>query len=135
MIKIDKIKLSNELLLPIMNESNCLTKDCVYVIYCLLCQKVYTGETRQTIKDRIYQHLRTVIKFHKFFNNTEIGDHFNRKGHNYENHLRVFVFKNSLINEDERRDFKQHIIGIYKFCGTIPINRKIYKTKKLFTTL
>jgi hypothetical protein len=52
---------------------------------------VYIGETKQTIKDRVYQHLQTILKFHEFFNNTEIGHHFNKKNHNYKEHFRVFI--------------------------------------------
>ena len=33
---------------------------------------VYIGETKQTIKDRVYQHLQTILKFHKFFNKLDI---------------------------------------------------------------
>ena len=51
---------------------------------------------------------------------TEISDHFNQKENN-ENHqcLRVFVFKNNLIDEDKSRDFELDIIGIFELCRTV----------------
>jgi hypothetical protein len=95
---------------------------------------VYIGENKQTIKNRVYQHLQTILKFHKFFNNTVIGHHFNKKNHNYKEHFRVFIVKDKLDETILRRSFEQDIIAITNICGTTSINRKIYKTKKLFST-
>jgi hypothetical protein len=93
---------------------------------------VYIGVTKQTIKDRVYQHLQTILKFHKFFNNTEVGHRFNKKYHNYKEHFRVLIVKNKLDETISRRSFEQDIIAITNSFGTTKINRKIYKTKNYF---
>jgi hypothetical protein len=73
------VKFKNGLILPINEFYGCSTNDCIYIIFCMNCQVVYIGETKQCIKDRIHEPINTIKKFHQFYNNTEIGSHFNKK--------------------------------------------------------
>jgi hypothetical protein len=56
---------------------NCNSKDVIYVISCLKCNKLYVGQTARMIKDRLNNH-RSDIKLNK---PTAIGLHFNELCH------------------------------------------------------
>jgi hypothetical protein len=58
--------------------------------------------------------------------------HFNKKNHNYKVYFRIFIMKDKL--DETRGSFEQYIIAITNTFGTANINRKIHKTKKLFST-
>jgi hypothetical protein len=64
MLTVDKITFKNGFILPINGHFDCKTTNCVYIILCLYCNSVYIDETKQTIKDRVYQHLQKILKIH-----------------------------------------------------------------------
>jgi len=56
---------------------DCNSKDVIYVISCLKCNKLYVGQTARMVKDRLNNH-RSDIKLKK---GTAISLHFNEPGH------------------------------------------------------
>jgi hypothetical protein len=53
--------------------------------------------------------------------------------HDYNSNLKIFIFKDKLIDTNIRQWFKQDVIKISIACANITINRKIYKIKRLFS--
>ena len=61
----------------IENSFNCSSKDVIYIISCLKCNKLYVGQTARMIRDRLNNH-RSDIKLKR---PTAISLHFNEPGH------------------------------------------------------
>ena len=77
------IFLKNGFIVPIMSNSNCKTKNVVYIIRCKLCELFYIGETSRCLSKRFNEHLNSIKKFKPYTNKTtEIGYHFNLKRYN-----------------------------------------------------
>ena len=80
------IYLTENFTLPIIDFSSCDSKDCIYVIFCSLCNVFYVGQTI-SIKDRIYNHIYNIKNFTPYKSDDFkcVSIHFNLKSHNYKN--------------------------------------------------
>jgi hypothetical protein len=78
--------------LPILTESTCTTKNCIYVIECTLCKAFYIGETGMEFKVRFYQHLNSIKNFIPYKKATQVSTHFNLNNHDYKKHLNFFIY-------------------------------------------
>ena len=91
------IKLDSGFILPLFSNANCNTNNLVYIILCIRCMKIYVGETKNSLKTRIYQHLYNFKNFIPLSEkNSEVTNHFMQKGHSLLDDFRVCVFKNNL---------------------------------------
>ena len=112
--------------LPLLSNANCKSKNLVYVIICTLCNKFYVGETRNSLKTRMNNHLFCIKRFKPFIKyNNEVSSHFNYKHHNLEN-FKVCVFKDNLEDDAERifslGELFFSMIFFFSFMSTILIN-------------
>jgi hypothetical protein len=100
---------SKGFVLPILNNSNCLSKGVVYIIKCKRCNIFYIGESKRKACERINDHLGNIRRFGKNLDLniakledlSETAVHFNTKGHNIEEDFQFFIFNINL--EDAKR--------------------------------
>lgn len=83
-------------LFEITDEMNCNTKNVIYLINCIKCQKQYVGQTGRRLKDRLNSH-RSNIHNNK---QTAVAIHFNEPLHNYT-HLKIIPIE--IVNESADR--------------------------------
>ena len=87
------INIKEKFILPIFDNCNCETKNCVYIISCKLCRNVfYIGQTN-CISTRNYHHIRDIIKFKKYLINLDkcVAKHFHLNNHDYLKDLVCFI--------------------------------------------
>ena len=70
------ILLNSGLVVPIINNCDCNSKNVVYVIKCSLCNVFYIGQTKRSRKDRIAENIRDIKKFILYTTfSSEVGMH------------------------------------------------------------
>jgi hypothetical protein len=120
-----------------MNNSNCKSTNCIYIINCSLCDAFYIGETSRSLEERLKDHLyniRNFIPIHKEF--SEIATHFNLLGHNYYHHLNICIFACNISDTFKRRQIESELIHIFLTFGLKVINKKVYsKISSFFTSI
>ncbi len=100
---VEYIILDNQMLVPLMQNSNCHSKNAIYIIICTRYKVYYIGQTSATVETRIEQHLMSIRKFRTHLNFTsEIGQHLNLFGHNHDNDFRFCIFRHGIIDKDNR---------------------------------
>ena len=72
----NKLIFKNGLILPLLSSSNCNAKNCIYILYCDLCDSHYIGQSN-SFKKRFANHISTIknYKFNK--SDCETAKHFN----------------------------------------------------------
>ena len=129
------IKFNDKFSLPILNESDCNSIGCIYIIYCNLCNLFYIGETGLSLKSRLARHIYKIKKLIPFEgSSTEISNHFNLKGHDYRVHLRVFIFKSGILDKLTRLNLESELIHLYLITGNTVLNSKIMVNVNHFFT-
>jgi hypothetical protein len=92
------VKFSNGIKI-ISQNLNCASKNVVYAIECQICHKFYVGETQNTAKQRLFQHLSAIRCKH----DTPVSKHFNSENHSIAD-LKFFVIaQNSNWSIKKRR--------------------------------
>ena len=83
--------------MPVLDNSNCKSENCIYIIFCGLCNAFYIGQTIN-LKDRVYNHIYCIKNFKPYLLEDFkcVSLHFNLKFHNYKKHLSFFVIKNNI---------------------------------------
>ena len=75
----------------------------------------YVGQTKQSISKRIRQHISCIKCFIPFLRFTsEVGFHFNLKGHEISKHFRFCVFKSNINDDILRYSVETDIINLIK---------------------
>ena len=87
--------------------NQCLTKNCVYRIKCLLCDSTYIGETSCTIGTRIKEHLRT--KGQTVYNHLSSHNIDPKSG----NHINWTILHNNLRYNQQRKVMEAIVINQY----------------------
>jgi len=75
---------------------NCNSANIIYLVNCTKCNKLYVGETKRQLKDRLNNHRSDI----KLFKNTTIAIHFNDTNHTVNN-LKITPIE-QLHTEDTR---------------------------------
>ena len=120
------IMLRNNFFIPIKSSCNCISTNIVYIIKCKLCNSFYIGQSSKTARIRISQHIQAIIKFKPYINFTsEVGCHFNLKGHNFKRDFCFFIFKDGIDNIKERLSNETNLIHIFERFNPPIINAKI----------
>jgi hypothetical protein len=61
----------------ILCRTSCHTTNVIYLITCLKCRTQYVGETKRKIRQRMYEHIRSIQKFGPAIQSTPVSEHFN----------------------------------------------------------
>lgn len=125
------IKLTDNFNLPIFDNSNCLTENCIYFIMCKFCNFFYIGQT-VSFKKRLSNHRHNIKCFVPFKDPfCCVAVHFNLKGHYVPNHLRFFIIKKNIAWKEYRLCLESFFINLCKKLGVNLINDYIPPIKTL----
>jgi predicted GIY-YIG superfamily endonuclease len=113
----------NNFPLYIKKNSNCQTKNCIYLIKCKRCiNTFYIGRTNN-ISNRIYNHLRSIIKFIPFIKYTVVSNHFKLVDHNF---IEDFAFMIITHLEEENlnrlKNIETYYINLFKHLDMVLLN-------------
>jgi len=79
-------------------QASCRSTNLVYYITCQKCDIGYVGETKRSIKERLYEHLRDIKKNL----DSPVARHFNKTPHSYHRDVRIQVLE--FIKQDRTMD-------------------------------
>ena len=98
------------------------------------CNIFYVGQSSKSARVRINQHIKAIINFKPFVNNTnEVGYHFNLKGHNYKRDFRFFIFNDKIIDKFKRLSIETDLINIIQVFNPPIINKMVPSIFKIKT--
>ena len=114
------IYLTENFILPVLDNSNCKSENCIYIIFCGLCNAFYIGQTIN-LKDRVYNHIYCIKNFKPYLLEDFkcVSLHFNLKFHNYKKHLSFFVIKNNINSLNLRLYIESFLINL---CVRLKLN-------------
>ena len=126
------LNIKNNFILPVFDNSNCETENCVYIISCKLCKDAYYVGQTKCISIRNYHHIRDIIKFKKYLINMDkcVAKHFHLKNHNFMNDLVCFIIVKDIEPLEKRLSYESFFINLLKRFDVKLLNEKI---PKLFT--
>jgi hypothetical protein len=108
-----KITINDNCTIPIVNNSNCNAKFCIYFIFCKKCKKFYVGETKD-LQQRMYKHLYDIVKFKPFISEDKcVPLHFRMNNHKYDD-FSIFILQSNLIEDDVRFQTETFFINLIK---------------------
>ena len=125
MNKIDLIKtckiignIDRNSLLPYKDKQNnltidtCTSNNLIYIIICKKCNLFYVGETGDTLKTRISQHINHILKFKPYekYHDKEVARHFRRDRHKLSD-LKVCIFRTGLYEIQTRKYLELDLIN------------------------
>lgn len=123
---------NNNFFLPVWDNSNCKSLNCIYVILCNYCNKYYIGQTKN-LKKRIYMHIYNIKNFEPFkMNNTSVSIHFNLKQHNYLEDFRFYVYRTNVEQLETRLNIESFLINLFCKLNIKIFNDNIPKLKTIF---
>ncbi len=122
--------------LELLDDGDCNSIQLIYIIICDLCNLFYIGETNNSLKSRIKQHLNQINKFIPFikYHDKVVAKHFNLKGHNIS-HFKCCIFKRNLKDSLVRKSKEQDLIRFLNMKNINCLNLDITKSTKSFTFL
>jgi effector-binding domain-containing protein len=99
---------------------------------CVNCY--YIGETTN-FRNRFSTHKSCIINFKPLGKiNSEVAEHFNLKGRNFNTNLKIIIFKSNIIDEDTRKSIEDELMFICDYTGISFINirrRNLHYVKHL----
>lgn len=108
-IKLDKY---SEVKLKLLSNATCMSNNLIYIIICKKCNLFYVGETGDTLKTRISQHINHILKFKPYekYHDKEVARHFRRDKHKLSD-LKVCVFRTDLYEIQTRKYLELDLIN------------------------
>jgi hypothetical protein len=91
---------------------NCNTKNVIYLVNCIKCQKQYVGQTGRRLKDRLNSHRSNI---HNSIQ-TAVAIHFNEPPHNYT-HLKIIPIE---VVDDSAERINRETFWIQKLKTKYP---------------
>jgi len=118
-----KIKYLNNIFskrgMPIWQEMGLSTSNVVYGIRCNLCQKIYIGETQNSVGVRLKQHLYHMVKMDRL---TSLYTHFQE--HSFENVSIFGLETNQSWSKTQRQKRERHWIAALNTIDPLGLNEK-----------
>jgi hypothetical protein len=106
------IKLNDNYLLPILDNSSCNSMYCIYIIKCILCNSFYIGQTVDIVS-RLYTHINDIKKFKMYITDKCVAIHFNLKNHNYLRDLSIYIIKKDVTPLNKRLMFESFFLNLF----------------------
>ncbi len=107
-----------------MSNSNCKSKNILYIINCKLCNCYYIGQS-MIAKGRLKSHIRAVRLNRTTSNCVCVYQHFNSPNHNTLNYFTFYIFKTDIDNKFQRLSLETQLIHLFLKLGMILLNEKI----------
>ena len=115
------ILLKDKFYLPIMNNSNCQSKNIIYILNCKLCDTFYVGQSL-CANTRLKSHIKAIRK-NKTSSNCEcVHKHFNQIGHDSLKYFTFNIFKTDIDNKFKRLALESQLINLLVNLGFKVIN-------------
>jgi hypothetical protein len=109
----------------------CSSKNAIYIIFCQKCSLLYVGETKNSVKQRMSQHLSNV----KLKYQTPVSLHFNSENHSIDD-FRFFVLTNNIFwSRNKRKSVENSWIKKLNTLTPNGINVDTNKVCNKFVTL
>ena len=117
------IEITRNYFLPVFDNSDCNSENCIYIIKCSLCDVYYIGQTNN-IKNRVYNHIYDIKKFEKYEKNTNkvVALHFNLKGHRLNRDIFFYIIKKDIVPEQRRLMYESFFIILFNKLNIKIIN-------------
>ena len=101
---------------------NCASNNLVYCLYCKSCTKLYVGQTKRSMRERIGEHLTSIRRTKKHL---VVGRHYNSAGHKGVPDVSVFIldFVNtppSALRSKQLRELLE-LKWIFRLRSLVPI--------------
>jgi hypothetical protein len=111
-------------ILPMMANSNCSSKFCIYIIACLKCKMYYIGET-ENLARRMKVHISSALSNSTSSNVTCVMNHFNLSDHNVLDDFRFYIFKTEINDKMTRLNNEAQLIYLFKHLNIDILNEKL----------
>jgi hypothetical protein len=112
----------NNFPLPVLNNSNCKTKEAIYILIRKKCNCFYIGETGDW-RSRFSSHLSGINRFKPYVEFTPVSHRFNLKEHDHSRDLAFAIFKTEeLETRSKRRNIETPIIHLFRCVGMKLLN-------------
>ena len=110
---------------PLLENGDCNSTGIIYFIFCKKCNLIYIGQSKNSLKKRISNHLSTIKKFNRELpdENHEIAYHFNLKGHNIISHFTTGILRKNILDDEMRLRIEKDFINIFEAIHPPTINR------------
>ena len=127
------------LFLPLRSISNCESTGIIYIILCVKCKTFYIGQSQNTVKKRIGEHINSIRRFKKDLNKSiinlesfsETAVHFNETGHNVYDDFKFVVFETNVINKELRLSIETDLINLFNKLNIKILNSLIPSKNKI----
>ena len=93
----DKLDRTGRITTPVTNRSyvtrtnvTCRCSNLIYALVCQTCGKIYVGQTKRRIMDRLMEHFRSIRQNN---NTLMVSRHYNSTGHNGIEDMRVYILE------------------------------------------
>ena len=133
------ILVDNKFYLPIMANSNCQSKNILYILTCKFCDAYYVGHSI-CAKTRLKSHIKAVRKNQTSSNCVCVHKHFNLPGHDALKFFTFNIFNVDIDNKFKRLALESQLINLLVQLGVEVINDFIpdlyywYLNVKLFSS-
>ena len=101
---------------------SCISNNLIYCLYCKVCMKVYVGQTKRSLRERIGEHFTSIRKHKKHL---VVGRHYNSKGHTGVNNVKIFIldFVKTSPKAHNSRTKKEALESkwIFRLRSTVPL--------------
>ena len=117
------IKLNDNYILPILDNSCCTSFYCIYIIKCLFCDMFYIGQTND-ISNRLYDHINDIKKFRMYTFKADkcVAVHFNLKKHNFMRDFSIYIIKKDISPLRKRLMYESFFINLFNELNIKIIN-------------
>ena len=101
---------------------SCISNNLIYCLYCKICTKLYVGQTKRSLRERIREHFTSIRKNKKHL---VVGRHYNLAGHSGVSNVLIYILDfvktpPSTINSRKKREALENK-RIFRLRSTVHI--------------
>ena len=115
------ILIKEKFYLPIMANSNCQSKNIIYILTCKLCDTYYVGQSL-CANTRLKSHIKAIRKNRTSSNCVCVHKHFNQLGHDTLKYFTFNIFRINIENKFKRLALESQLINLLVYLGVDVIN-------------
>jgi hypothetical protein len=115
------ILINKKFYLPVMNNSNCSSKNVIYILTCNLCDSYYVGHSISA-KGRLKSHITAIRKNKTGSNCVCVHKHFNLPKHDALKYFTFNIFRVNIDNKFKRLAMESQLINLLVHLGANLIN-------------
>ena len=97
---------------------SCNSHNLVYALYCKVCTKVYVGQTKRSLRERIGEHFTSIRRKKKHL---VVGGHCNSAGHTGIENVMVYILDFVKTPPSASTLEKREKLWIFRLRSTVPL--------------